>query len=107
MKILRHFENVPDDLKGGVVVLGNFDGVHRGHQRVIWDAWLVAKKMDAPLIVMTFEPHPRDYFKLEDAPFRLSPFRNKAHQLEALEIDGLIVLTFDEALTLPQFGNQR
>lgn len=99
MKVLRHFENIPSELKGAVVVLGNFDGVHRGHQRVIWDARQIAQDTNVPLIVMTFEPHPRDYFGLEEAPFRLTPFRNKAHQLEALEIDGLIVLSFDDHLS--------
>ena len=99
MKVLRHYENTPEEFKGGVVVLGNFDGVHRGHQRVIWDAGQIAQEANVPLIVMTFEPHPRNYFSPDEAPFRLTPFRNKTHQLEALGIDALVVLNFDDHLS--------
>lgn len=98
MQILRHYADVPDALRGGVAVLGNFDGVHRGHQAVFDQAKAITAKSGAPLVAVTFEPHPRSFFRPNDPPFRLTPFRNKSHHLEALEIDLLLVLHFDETL---------
>ena len=63
MQILRHYENTPDDVRGGVVVMGNFDGVHRGHQAVIGKGAELAQDRKEPLVVVTFEPHPRKPFK--------------------------------------------
>ena len=98
MQILRHYADVPDALRGGVAVLGNFDGVHRGHQAVFDQAKAITAKSGSPLVAVTFEPHPRSFFRPNDPPFRLTPFRNKSHHLETLEIDLLLVLHFDEAL---------
>ena len=78
MRILRHFNAVPDDARGGVVVLGNFDGVHRGHQAVIGRAAEDAARLGVPLVILTFEPHPRRFFRPDEPPFRLTPFRSKA-----------------------------
>jgi riboflavin kinase / FMN adenylyltransferase len=99
MRILRHFESVPGDARGGAVVLGNFDGVHRGHQAVIGAAAEDAVRLKAPLVVVTFEPHPRRFFRPDDPPFRLTPFRSKVIQLAALGVDVLLVLTFDRAMS--------
>jgi riboflavin kinase/FMN adenylyltransferase len=99
MRILRHVDNVPDQVRGCVVALGNFDGVHRGHQTLIGAAADDAARLGAPLVVMTFEPHPRGLFAPHDPPFRLTPFRNKAIHLRALGVDVLVVLTFDEAMS--------
>jgi len=99
MQILRHYENTPDDVRGGVVVMGNFDGVHRGHQAVIGKGAKLALSREEPLVVVTFEPHPRSFFRPHDPPFRLTSFRNKAHHIEALGVDVLMVLNFDEALS--------
>ena len=98
MQILRHYTDVPDTLKGGVAVLGNFDGVHLGHQAVLAAGRAVAEDTGAPLVTVTFEPHPRSFFRPGEPPFRLTPFRNKSHHIEALGIDLLLVLHFDEAL---------
>jgi riboflavin kinase/FMN adenylyltransferase len=98
MQILRHYTDVPDTLRGGVAVLGNFDGVHLGHQAVFDQASGIAGKSNAPLVAVTFEPHPRSFFRPNDPPFRLTPFRNKSHHIEALGIDLLLVLHFDESL---------
>lgn len=99
MQILRHYENTPDDVRGGVVVMGNFDGVHRGHQAVIGKGAELARNRTEPLVVVTFEPHPRSFFRPHDPAFRLTSFRNKAHHIEALGVDVLIVLNFDETLS--------
>lgn len=98
MQIVRDKEALPQDLRNGVVVIGNFDGVHRGHQAVIGQAQDIAEAEGRPLVVLTFEPHPRSYFRPDDPPFRLTPFGNKAHHIEALEVDGLVALGFDADL---------
>jgi riboflavin kinase/FMN adenylyltransferase len=99
MRIFRHFENFPDDARGGAVALGNFDGVHRGHQALIGVAAAAAQSLGAPLVVATFEPHPRSFFAPHDPPFRLTPFRSKAQLLQALGVDVLIVLIFDRSMS--------
>lgn len=100
MQIIRELENIPETLRGGVVVLGNFDGVHRGHQAVIGCGDDLARAANASLVVLTLEPHPRSFFRPHDPPFRLTPFHNKAHHIEALGVDALIALTFDETMSL-------
>jgi riboflavin kinase/FMN adenylyltransferase len=100
MQVLRHFENVPEDLKHSVLAIGSFDGIHRGHQEVIGKAGRLARELGAPQGVLTFEPHPRSFFAPDAAPFRLTPFRIRAQLIEALGVDLLVVLHFDEALSL-------
>ena len=95
MRIFRHYENLPPEARGAAVTIGNFDGVHRGHQAVIGEAGRVAKRLDLPLGVLTFEPHPRSVFQPDAPPFRLTSLRTKAHDLEALGVDCLYVLHFD------------
>ena len=62
MRIYRHFSGVSEADRGTVVALGNFDGLHRGHQAVIGKAKALAREKNVPLAVMTFEPHPRAFF---------------------------------------------
>jgi riboflavin kinase/FMN adenylyltransferase len=95
MQILRHYADVPAPLKGGVYALGNFDGVHLGHQQVIAEAARVAKELGAPLGVLVFEPHPKQFFFPDEPFFRLTPFRTKARFLEKLGVDILAALPFD------------
>jgi riboflavin kinase/FMN adenylyltransferase len=95
MRIFRHYSELPAELRGGVAVLGNFDGVHRGHQAAIAEARRLAKAERIPMGVMTFEPHPRQVFRPNDPPFRLTPMRVKARQIEALGADFLILQRFD------------
>jgi riboflavin kinase / FMN adenylyltransferase len=99
MQIIRQYDAVPREFCGSVVVLGNFDGVHRGHQAVIGQASHAAKEAGVPLVLITFEPHPRRYFRPQDPPFCLTPFRSKTHYLEALGVDLLVFLNFDETLS--------
>lgn len=86
---------MPPELKGGVLSLGNFDGLHLGHQSVLKTAVDLARARGVPAGVMTFEPHPRLFFKPDQEPFLLSPFRIKARLIAALGLDYLFVQTFD------------
>lgn len=98
MRLFRHYENVPADCRGAVITLGNFDGFHRGHQAVLGEAARIAERRGLPLAVLTTEPHPRDYFAPGSEPFRLTPFRSKAHYFEKFGVDTLFVLPFDATL---------
>ena len=95
MRILRHPAVLEPADRGSVVAIGNFDGVHKGHQIVIGRAAETARGLAARLSVLTFEPHPYHVFHPEAPPFRLTPFRAKAHHIEALGVDLLFVLPFD------------
>lgn len=95
MRLFRTWSEVPAPLKGGVLALGNFDGLHLGHQAVLAKARETARGHGVAAGVMTFEPHPRLYFKPEQEAFRLSPFRIKVRLIEALGLDYLYVQTFD------------
>ncbi len=96
MRVFRHTTALNAD-RGAVVAVGNFDGVHRGHQAVIAAAKHSARNTAAPFAVLTFEPHPRSVFQPGAPPFRLTPFRAKSRALEALGVDLLFTLHFDLA----------
>jgi riboflavin kinase/FMN adenylyltransferase len=98
MRLFRHHTEIPVEARGAVVALGNFDGVHLGHQKVIAEAVRLADGMDAPCGVLTFEPHPREYFQPDRPAFRLTPFRIKLRQLEAIGVDYIYLLAFDRAM---------
>ena len=91
-------ETPPPGLEGSVVAIGNFDGVHRGHQAVIARAKSLADELGAPCAVLTFEPHPADLFAGRSAIFRLTPQPAKALALARLgTVDGMVVRSFDHA----------
>lgn len=95
MRIFRHYADVPDAFKGAVVALGNFDGVHRGHQALIGEARRLAAERNAPLGVVAFEPHPQEFFKPGSESFRLTPFRTKARLIAEQGTDVMYALGFD------------
>jgi len=99
MRIFRHYSELPEDARGCAVALGNFDGVHIGHRAVIAESGRVAKALGARHAVMTFEPHPRSFFRPDQPPYRLTPFRIKAHQIAALGVDDLYNIHFDETFS--------
>jgi len=99
MQVVTDNRRVPNGLEGGIVVIGNFDGVHRGHQMVIGQARRAAETAQLPLTVMTFEPHSREFFAPEAPPIRLTPFSVKRRLLEGLGIDLLLALPFDRAFS--------
>jgi riboflavin kinase/FMN adenylyltransferase len=97
MRIIRDYQFVEDRDRGASVAIGNFDGVHRGHQSVIDLARAAAP--DAPLGVVTFEPHPREFFAPAAPPFRLMSAAARASRLEKLGVEKLYQLNFNAALS--------
>jgi riboflavin kinase / FMN adenylyltransferase len=100
MRILRGFDH-PDQAKACALTIGNFDGVHRGHQAMLALLQSEARHRNVTNCVMTFEPHPRDYFakafKQPDlAPARIASLRDKLHELAACGVQQCIVLPFNE-----------
>ena len=98
MLVLRHETELPANIKGTVVALGNFDGFHRGHQVVIGEAGRIAREKNLALVVVTTEPHPRNYFDPDQPPFRLTPFRERVQLLESFGVDVVLILSFDQSL---------
>ncbi|MDB5693232.1 MAG: bifunctional riboflavin kinase/FAD synthetase [Alphaproteobacteria bacterium] len=97
---------VPAALRGGVVALGNFDGVHKGHQAVIGRAVERARAEGRPALVATFDPHPMRFFRPDSPWFRLTTMDQRARLLEAAGVDAMFVFRFDRdfaALTPEQF----
>ena len=88
---------LPASLRGGVVAIGNFDGVHRGHQAVLQCALEKARAMGVPALVLTFEPHPRVVFRPEVPLFRITSAPVRARILAGLDFDGVIEQHFDRA----------
>jgi riboflavin kinase / FMN adenylyltransferase len=88
-------------LVGAVVAIGNFDGVHRGHRAVIGAALERARALGRPAAALTFEPHPRIFFRPQEPLFRLTDERAKLRLFAGTGLNGAIVLTFDAALAEP------
>ena len=96
MRLVRGYKNPPAAARGAVVAIGNFDGLHRGHEAIVRSAYQTAHEHDAPLGVITFEPHPRRLFQRDEPPFRITPLRTKLRLLAALGIDVAIVFRFNQ-----------
>jgi len=99
---------LPADISRPVIAIGNFDGLHRGHHAVIDAARELAKELHRPAAVLTFEPHPRSFFKPDTPLFRLTPETIKAKILVRYGLRAMIVLPFDTAMaatTAEQFIN--
>jgi len=97
-KIIRGFHNLPDSPTGCVATIGNFDGVHLGHQAVLSQLALKGDILGLPAVVITFEPQPIEFFVPEKAPPRLSRFREKVEALRSYSIQQLCVLRFNKTL---------
>jgi len=104
MQVFQDWRGLPEEARGAAVALGNFDGVHLGHAHLVRS--LQAARPDQPLAVLTFEPHPRQMFRPQDPPFRLSLAPERRAALAALGVRLLYELPFDAAfahLTAEQF----
>ncbi|MBK8176783.1 MAG: bifunctional riboflavin kinase/FAD synthetase [Rhodospirillales bacterium] len=104
MRVFRHFENLPSEIRGAAVAVGNFDGVHRGHHEVISEAGRIAGAAAIPWAVLTLEPHPKSIFDPGTPPFRLTPYPAKVRLIGEIGPMALVVIPFDSefARTAPR-----
>jgi riboflavin kinase/FMN adenylyltransferase len=98
LKIAHDWRGLSPDLRGASVALGNFDGLHKGHQRVIAAAVEFARTHKIPSGVISFDPHPRRFFQPSAEPFRVMGPAQLARALETLGVDILYLLPFDAAM---------
>lgn len=95
MQVISGFENIPTFARGGAVAIGNFDGVHRGHQALISLAVAKARETSRAAGAMIFEPHPREHFKPDEPHFRLTSLEQKLAAFDAAGLDFAVVIPFD------------
>lgn len=98
MLVVRGGAETPEAARGAVIAIGNFDGVHRGHQALIADVRSRAAALGAPAGVMVFEPHPREFFQPAEPHFHLTPLQLKLECFADLGLDLAVVAAFDRAL---------
>jgi riboflavin kinase/FMN adenylyltransferase len=98
MQVLHDTDDVPASARGAALAIGNFDGVHRGHQALLKVACDAAARLRRSAGVVLFEPHPREFFQPERPHFRLTPLPLKLELLERFGLDLAVVLRFDAAL---------
>jgi len=99
MEALGPNMTIPEDARGAAIALGNFDGVHLGHQAVIASAHAAADELGVALGAAVFEPHPRRFFKPDLAPFRLQSPRQRARALGDVGVEEVFEIGFDAALS--------
>jgi riboflavin kinase/FMN adenylyltransferase len=98
VKLIRDLAALPDNLHGGAVAIGNFDGVHLGHARIVERLLAKARQVDGPALVFTFDPHPVRLLRPAAAPPPLTWTDRKAQLLAHLGVDAMIAYPTDEAL---------
>ncbi|ABK44649.1 FMN adenylyltransferase [Magnetococcus marinus MC-1] len=102
MYIIRGLINLPDRFRGAVLTIGNFDGVHRGHQRLFAQLHALGQLHQAPTMAMTFEPHPRRVLRPEQPLDRITGVRGKARWMDQYGLDAMFICRFTRQLqTMP------
>lgn len=96
MDIIRGIPNIRAEHRGNVVTLGNFDGVHKGHQRLLEHLQQHSAEQGVPSLLITFEPQPREFFAGASVPPRLTRLREKVELLRRQGLDRLLLLPFNE-----------
>jgi len=98
MRLIRGLYNIPTDFCGCVATIGNFDGVHLGHQAILQQLKKQGEKHGLPTVVMMFEPQPREFFAPDQAPARLANMSEKLQDLASFGIDYVLCLPFNQKL---------
>jgi len=98
MELIRGLHNLRASHRGSVVTIGNFDGVHRGHQYMLAAVVEKARALRLPATVVTFEPTPREFFEGDAAPSRLMRLREKIEALSLYGVDRVVMLRFDRRM---------
>lgn len=98
MRFFHSWRNVPEEYRNAVVAIGNFDGYHKGHRRIVEEAVRIAEETNRPAVLMTFEPHPNAFFRPGvRSAFRLTPVRTKVRAISRLPLDAFFVFAFNAA----------
>jgi riboflavin kinase/FMN adenylyltransferase len=98
MRLIRGLYNIPTDFSGCVATIGNFDGVHLGHQAILQQLKKQGEEHQLPTVVMMFEPQPREFFAPDQAPARLANMSEKLQDLANFGIDYVLCLPFNQKL---------
>ena len=98
MRLLRGLNNIPSDFRGCVATIGNFDGLHLGHQAILDSLNEAAEATGLPTLVMLFEPQPKEFFAPDKAPARLASLREKILDLKQAGVDYVLCLSFGQQL---------
>lgn len=98
MEIIRGLHNLRPEHRGCVMTIGNYDGVHRGHQAVLSSLQSEAQQRGLPVLVTVFEPTPREFFAPQDAPARLASLREKLEDLQRYGVERVLCLPFNQRL---------
>ena len=96
MHLWRGLYNVPQQLSGCVASIGNFDGMHLGHQALLRALKTQAQALQVPSVVIVFEPQPKEFFAPEKAPARVANFREKIHAFKSFGVDYVLCLPFNQ-----------
>lgn len=99
MRVFRDFSALPDNARGAAVAIGNFDGLHRGHRAVLAAMTAAANERGVPSAVLTFAPHPKQFFQPDAPSLALEPFHVRARRLRALGVEVLYLARFNAALS--------
>ncbi len=95
MKIIRNIDNIPENLTGSIVTIGNFDGIHLGHREIFRKLVREARERNKKSVVITFDPHPQKIIHPERRPFfLLSPLNEKLDLIKSCDVDAVILITF-------------
>ena len=96
--LYRHLDDLPERFRGGVVSIGNFDGVHWGHARIVGRLLEMARRQDVRAVILTFDPHPARLLRPQQAPTPLSWTERKARLLDELGVDAVVAYPTDATL---------
>ncbi len=98
MRLIRGLHNIPSDFSGCVATIGNFDGVHLGHQKILQQLKKQGEEHQLSTVVMMFEPQPREFFAPDQAPARLANMSEKLQDLAGFGVDYVLCLPFNQKL---------